>query len=138
MGNTISIKKINFEDMQNMIKDANTVIINTLLITKQQCLIYNTIPASKETDILNDLLQNNVGQRIVIYGMNSCDNGITAKCNQLLNLGFTNVYVYGGGIFEWLLLQDMFSYELFPTTTKELDILQFKGEPITQRLQLRY
>ena len=52
------------------------------------------------------------------------------KYTQLLNLGFTNVYIYPGGLFEWLCLQDIYGFENFPTTKKELDILRFKGRSI--------
>ena len=37
-----------------------------------------------------------------------------------------NVYVYPGGLFEWLLLQDIYGEDNFPTTLKELDILKYK------------
>ena len=50
------------------------------------------------------------------------------KQTQLKSLGFSQVYVYIGGMFEWLLLQDIYSQSEFPTTTKELDILKFKSE----------
>ena len=32
-------------------------------------------------------------------------------------------------MFEWLLLQDIYGDDEFPTTTKELDILKYKGVP---------
>jgi hypothetical protein len=35
-----------------------------------------------------------------------------------------------GGLFEWLMLQDIYGKELFPTTKKELDLLKFKPPPI--------
>ena len=46
-----------------------------------------------------------------------------------MELGFHNVFIYPGGIFEWLLLQDVYGDEddAFPTTVKELDILRYKG-----------
>ena len=52
------------------------------------------------------------------------------KYEQLVALGFTNVYVYVGGMFEWLLLQDIYGSELFPTTSEELDILKYKSQRI--------
>jgi hypothetical protein len=52
------------------------------------------------------------------------------KYQQLLTLGFYNVFVYMGGLFEWLMLQDIYGKELFPTTKKELDLLKFKSKPI--------
>jgi len=44
----------------------------------------------------------------------------------LTSLGFYNVYIYIGGIFEWLLLQDIYGEKEFPTTNKELDLLKYK------------
>ena len=52
------------------------------------------------------------------------------KYEQLVGLGFTNVYIYVGGMFEWLLLQDIYGQDLFPTTSKELDILKYKSQRI--------
>ena len=71
MGNTNSVKKINFEDMQDMITDKNTVIVNTLDISKQNCLIKKTIPAGEEVAIINNLIKTNYANRVVIYGMNA-------------------------------------------------------------------
>ena len=33
-------------------------------------------------------------------------------------------------MFEWLLLQDIYGNELFPTTSKELDILKYKSQQV--------
>jgi hypothetical protein len=52
------------------------------------------------------------------------------KYEQLIKLGFRHVYVYPGGLFEWLCLQDIYSSELFPTSKKELDILKYKPSSI--------
>ena len=129
MGNSQSISKINFEDMQTFIYDSNTLVINTLLADKQDCLIINTLPWDHETKRINDLLgQGELNKKMVIYGMNACDEGIVTKYNQLFKLGFTQLYIYPGGLFEWILLQDIYGNHLFPTTTQEIDILRFKGK----------
>lgn len=129
MGNiTPSIKKINFEDMQYIIRTSEFLIINTLDTALQSCLIKNTISAHEETDILNSLLKKNTEINIVLYGMNACDERIVIKYNQLLKLGFCNVLIYPGGLFEWLLLQDIYGEEYFPTTEEQLDILKYKGK----------
>tara|TARA_B100000902_G_C27213433_1_gene865664 strand:- start:134 stop:550 length:417 start_codon:yes stop_codon:yes gene_type:complete len=138
MGNTTSIRKINFEDMQNFIKDDNVIIINTLDASNQQCLIDNTTPASQEIALINQLLQTNIERKIIIYGMNASDESLGNKYNQLTKLGFSNTYVYVGGLFEWLLLQDIYGFESFPTTKKELDILKYKGDRLSKRLMLTY
>lgn len=138
MGNTYSIRKINFEDMQKFIKDTGCVIINTLPIHRQRCLITGTIDANNETNTINQLIKTDLERKIVIYGENACDEGIVNKYNQLLKLGFSNVHIYAGGMFEWLLLQDIYGEDLFPTTRKCSDILSFKGKPFTERLMIGY
>ena len=127
MGNTQSIKKINFEDMQNAIKRKEIyLIINTLPSNQQTCLIINTISIEDEERIINKYIKENIDCRIIIYGKNSHDEMIEKKYKQLLSLGFYNIFVYIGGLFEWLLLQDIYGADLFPTTKKELDLLKFK------------
>ena len=59
--------------------------------------------------------------------MNSQDSTTQKKYEQLLSLGFYNVFIYNGGLFEWLLLQDIYGKELFLTTAPERDILNYKG-----------
>ena len=127
MGNQSSIQRLNFEDIQEAIKD-NTryILINTLNDNLQQCLIPNTISINDEEKIINMLLSKNKSKKIIIYGKNANDMSIYDKYEQLYKLGFTNVYVYSGGLFEWLCLQDIYSDELFPTSKKELDILKYK------------
>jgi len=48
----------------------------------------------------------------------------------LSGLGFQDVYLYMGGMFEWLLLQDIYGADEFPTTNKFLDILYYKPNAI--------
>ena len=131
MGSAQSINKINFEGMQNIINNNTTkgkfLIINTLDTNNQDCLIKNTILPDKEIEELNKYLREDKNINIVIYGENCSDNKIVSKYNQLYKLGFTNLYVYIGGLFEWLLLQDIYGYEEFPTTNIILDILKYKG-----------
>ena len=68
----------------------------------------------------------------IIYGKNSNDNTIYNRYKQLLELGFTNIYLYIGGLFEWLCLQDIYGDDEFQTTKKELDILKFKPKSMIQ------
>jgi hypothetical protein len=136
MGNTHSVRKINFEDMQDMIRDDKTIIVNTLDISNQECLIKKTISASHEVNIINKLIKSDYTNRVVIYGMNSADESIVRKYNQLTSLGLINIVVYPGGLFEWLLLQDVYGMEDFPTTNKELDILKYKGKKLNNHLML--
>ena len=128
MGNTQSIQKINFEDIQIAIKNPESyLLINTLPLSEQKCLIKNTCNAEKEIEIINKYMKSyNKNIKIIIYGKNSNDYTTQKKYEQLISLGFYNIYIYLGGMFEWLLLQDIYGQEEFPTTNKELDILKYK------------
>ena len=121
-----SIKKINFEDLQLAIKKNNYIIINTLNDNNQECLIKGTISPEQEILILNEYLNKSDKIVIIIYGENSNDEKIFLKYKQLIDLGFNNVYLYIGGIFEWLMLQEIYGEENFPTTTQLLDLLKYK------------
>lgn len=129
MGASFSLNKINFEDMQSIIKNNDSIIISTLSEDRQHCLLVGTLNSSEEEAVLNKIISNCdcANNNIIVYGENSCDDSIASKCSQLNSLGFTNVYVYTGGLFEWLLLQDIYGDELFPTTYKENDLLKYKG-----------
>lgn len=131
MGNSKSIIKVNFEDIQSIIQNNKGLIINVMEKHEQKCLIKNTIDVNEEENIINNYINNgNTNVNIILYGKNSNDFKIYEKYNQLLQLGFTNVTIYIGGLFEWMLLQDIYGSENFPTTTNELDILKFKPQKV--------
>ena len=127
MGNAQSMRKINFEDMQIVIKNPEIyLIINTLSPNDQNCRIINTIDVDQEEIIINKYMKENRNIRIVIYGKNCNDESVEKKYNQLLSIGFNNIFIYNGGMFEWLMMQDIYGIDLFPTTKKELDFLKYK------------
>jgi 23S rRNA pseudoU1915 N3-methylase RlmH len=130
MGNTSSMNKINFEDVQYSLSQKDAIlIINTLSENEQECIIPNTITPEKEINIINNLLRNgNKNIKIIIYGKNCNDDKMYKKYQQLQSLGFYNIYLYVGGLFEWLMLQDIYGEKEFPTSKKELDILKFKPQ----------
>jgi hypothetical protein len=132
MGNKMSIRKVGFEDIQFVIKHKkrNYILINTLTITEQNCLIPDTIAIKDEETIINKYLNKNI--HIIIYGKNANDESIFKKYEQLLTLGCSSVFVYTGGLFEWLLLQDIYGKDEFPTTSDELDILKYRAESVLQ------
>jgi 23S rRNA pseudoU1915 N3-methylase RlmH len=139
MGNIQSMKKINYEDMQSVIKNPEIyLIINTLAPSEQQCLIINTVFANEEESIINKFIKENKSIRIIIYGKNCNDETINKKYQQLYSLGFYNIFVYLGGMFEWLMLQDIYGKDLFPTTKKELDLLKYKSHQLLNVSLLEY
>lgn len=129
MGNSQSTNKINFEDIQFILsnKGDRYILMNTLTDREQDCLIPSTVIAEHEVELLNQLLK--IGRKdvnVIVYGRNCNDEKVYAKYNQLISLGFFNVYIYTGGLFEWLMLQDIYGFNEFPTTKKELDIIKYK------------
>ena len=130
MGNLLSINAIdnvqlvNFDYIKSKSKDS--ILINTLSKTEQDCLISGTINIEKEITLINKALLDNKMQEIIIYGKNCSDSSVISKYLQLYKLGFRNIKVYNGGIFEWLLLQEIYGNQQFSTTQDILDILKFK------------
>jgi hypothetical protein len=135
MGNSQSTKKINYEDIQTVVKNPEIyMLINTLPLNNQECLISTTVSVDKEEAIINKYLKENRGIKIIVYGKHCNDELVDKKYQQLLALGFNNIYTYTGGLFEWLLLHDVYGKELFPVNNKDskknIDILKFKPPPV--------
>ena len=137
MGNTTSTRKVNFEDVQYSMKNKNKfLLINTLESSRQDLLIKNTVPIDREEELINKLIKSNQNVNIIVYDENANAPNLMKKYNQLLGLGFVNVFIYPGGLFEWLLLQDIYGFDNFPTTSQETDILKFKGKSIFNNFYL--
>lgn len=138
MGNFESITKINFEDVLFSLQPnyLQQYIIISTIHSSNTCLIQGTLPPDQEELVINELIQKKQTNmaNIIVYGLNDCDESVIQKYKQLKKLGFTNVYVYLGGMFEWILLQDIYGDSNFKTTQKQLDILKFKPR---SRLQLK-
>jgi len=129
MGNTKpESNKISFEDIQWILKQNEYLLINTLPKGEQKCLIQKTIPIDNEVNVINTFLKDKK-INIIIYGKNTNDASVYVKYNQLINLGFHKVYIYLGGLFEWLCLQDIYGKTAFPTIGDELDILKYRPPP---------
>jgi hypothetical protein len=119
---------INFDIMQTILrKSSEYLILNVLPMDDQDCLIRGTINANNEEQILNQMIESiaTPNKKIVIYGKNCNDEKVSTKLNQLQKLGLTDVFVYRGGLFEWMLLQDIYGEKEFPTTKREIDLLRF-------------
>jgi hypothetical protein len=121
--------KIGYEDVLYAINNVQKhLLINTLSNDLQSCLITTTMSIDNETYILNQIIEKQQfnDKTIIVYGANSTDDSVDKKYKQLLDLGFINIYIYNGGLFEWLLMQDIYGQENFSTTSSTLDILKYK------------
>lgn len=132
MGQTPSVsRKVNFEDIQCLLnKNDDFILINTLNEKEQDCLIKNTVSIENEVKYINHFMSKNININIIIYDKNANAPNLMKKYEQLIGLGFVNVFIYPGGLFEWLLLQDIYGFEDFPTTKQERDHLKYKGKSV--------
>lgn len=113
MGVAASTTLVNYEN----VNQPNIVLIH-IMEESQKLLIAGSLTAEIETKRVNEMLSNyEYDTKIVVYGRNSRDyEKLLEKQKQLKSLGFRNVYIYLGGMFEWLLLQDVYGVKEFPTT----------------------
>ena len=121
--------------------DSYTILLNTLPSNQQQYLIRGTMACEREETYMNELIQRSgtgtgghsgaLGKyTIILYGKHGTDETPVKKRRQLMNLGFTRVHIYAGGLFEWALLQEVYGAEHFPTTgTPPRDLLQYAAPP---------
>lgn len=125
MGNTQSLQKISFQDMIHCVERKYT-IITVMKYDDNLCLIKGTVPIINEESIINEIYNKDLTTPIVIYGYHSCDENIIKKYIQLKELGFKNIYIYPGGMFEWLLLQDIYTDKYIKTNSKEMNLLKYR------------
>lgn len=136
MGNQVSlVPKVSYEDIQmvvyrNQHATYSSLIINTLPEKMQHCLIKTTVDFRHEEQIINECLSANPNIMIIVYGKNSNDITILHKYEQLTKLGFGNVYIYTGGLFEWLLLHEIYGKELFKITKYDRDHLKYRPKSV--------
>jgi hypothetical protein len=136
MGNQVSlVPKVSYEDIQMIVYrnthiPHSTILINTLPPSLQHCLIKTTVDIRVEEQLINKCLMNSPNVMIIVYGKNSTDITILHKYEQLVKLGFTNVHIYTGGIFEWMLLYEIYGKDLFKITQYEIDILRYRPKSV--------
>lgn len=122
---TTPVNKVSFQNIQDVINGnhKNTIMICTLDSKYKEYIIKNTINIEDECQIINNLIStNNLNKVVFIYGKNAYDDSIYYKYTQLKSLGFTECYLYLGGLFEWLLMQDIHGFDEFPTQKMHTNI----------------
>ena len=131
------IQKADYEDVLYAIKNPDScLIINTLPLGEHRVLIKGTIPPIDEEATINSIIADYSmdTKTIVIYGKNANDETVEKKYRQIRSLGFYQVFIYGGGLFEWLLLQDIFGDTNFPTIGKSDNFLRYKPKSAISRV----
>ena len=133
-----TIKMVDYEDIIYAIKNPDIyLIINTLPIGEQHVLIKGTISSENEETTINTMITNYETDNItvIVYGKNANDETSRKKYHQIQKLGFRNVFLYSGGLFEWLLLQDIFGDINFPTTGKTNNFLYYKPPSVISKIK---
>lgn len=135
MGISISLEKVSALDIkyiqQERMKDF--YIITTLKHSLNPTpLINGTIEPTEEEPVINSLIKNKEFDKgIIIYGANSNDVKVIEKYKQIMKLGFTNVFVYIGGLFEWLLLSEAYPniFYIKPSNGNPYNVWDYVPEP---------
>jgi hypothetical protein len=108
------LNTINNDTLQRHFHDETDM---TLLTTMEcsECFIANTATIADEEQKMNALIkQGEFDELIVVYGKNYSDENVFRKYEQLVNFGFSNVRVYRGGMYEWLLLHCIHGNNMYP------------------------
>lgn len=126
-------KRVGFDDVLLAVREPEKyLLINTLPVHEQSCLICSTISITEEEVLINQLISSYThhDKTVILYGKNGADTSVDRKYQQLTGLGFRDVFVYAGGMLEWMLLQDAFGKDEFLTTSTLLDLLRFQAPSV--------
>ena len=127
MGIMYSLPSYKYYEVKDRIRK-DIILLNTMPMNRQDCLIKGTMKANYEEEFMNQLLKTNKNKEIILYGLHHTDLSVIKKYNQLKKLGFKNVHIYFGGMYEWLLLQEVFGSINFEIDGSLKDIIEYKIE----------
>jgi hypothetical protein len=129
---------VNFINVQHAIQNPKQyLLINTFPTDSPYCVIQGTVSYPEEERIINEMMARTdiMDKHIIIYGKNSGDSTVIKKYKQMRSLELSSVYIYPGGMFEWLALQDIYGKTEFPVEnwysndtrkTIHMDLLSYK------------
>jgi hypothetical protein len=125
-------RAIGFDNLLYCLKHPEKYAIIHTMDATEQVLITGTLSPTEEELFIEEYLSKymETPKKIVLYGKNCCDDSTRKKRAQLLSLGISDVYIYVGGLFEWLLLQDIYGVDEFPTTKIARDLLTYRHRTI--------
>ena len=123
MGNkeSFTVEKASFENV--LLLEKSGVLISVFAEDDQNLLIAGTVPCAKEVEAVESAIA--AKRSIIVYGRNSHDERVFTKYAQIKKLGGL-VKVYLGGLFEWILLNEIYGNDRFPLTAKVVDLYQYR------------
>lgn len=107
MGVSISLEKVSACDIRYIQeKCSNDYVLITTIDNNNTPLIKGTVHPRDEEAVINGMLRGSGSSTkgVIVYGKNSQDMSVINKYKQLLQLNIGEIYIYTGGLFEWLLL----------------------------------
>jgi hypothetical protein len=92
-----------------------SLIISTTITERGSPYIAGTVSRFAELITIDSLKRSNrFDVPILVYGHNMFDTTVKTQSTILMNNGFTKVFVYVGGMFEWMLLHKLYGNTAFP------------------------
>lgn len=134
MGINISVEKVSACDIKYIHEKHidDYIIITTIDNTDNIPLIKGTISPQEEETIINKMIINKHKRikGIIIYGKNSQDASVIKKYKQLIQYNIGEIYIYIGGLFEWLLLHNTYpEVFLIDTYINKYNVWDFHAPP---------
>ena len=128
MGASISFNVVNHQGVLDALKEGN-ILITVISNHTDATLIKGTLGEAEELRHVNEIIRKkNLDERIFVYGENCSDSRVYSKARQLKKLGLKEVFVYTGGIFEWMLLGEVFGQDQFPVHGRVTNVVDHAGE----------
>lgn len=134
MGVSISLEKVSACDIKYIQEKCSNdyIFITTITNNNTPPLIKGTVLPRDEEAIINKMIRdkNSATKGIIIYGKNSQDISVINKYKQLIQFNIGDVYIYTGGLFEWLLLNKKYpTVFLLNDDETEFNIWDFSEPP---------
>ena len=108
----MQIKEIGVTDFIKLIRTDRVLLFNGLKKQYHSCVIPGTIPYSDMRKVIKNMSVEHIP---VVYCANySCNASHKFAEKKLGHL--ETVYIYSGGVFEWLLLQKKYGKKKYPTS----------------------
>ena len=106
---------IGSEDLKLLMRKHNAHLFNGLPIGYTNCNIKGTVDPENAKEYIKNL--NKEKDLVIVYCANATCSASHSFASKELR-GFKNKFLYTGGLYEWLLLQNFYSEKKFPTIGK--------------------
>jgi rhodanese-related sulfurtransferase len=119
----MQIKQIGVTDFKKLLGTGRVLLFNALKKDYHSCVIPGTIPYTVMKKVIKNMKEEDI---VVVYCANySCNLSHKFAEKKLGHL--ETVYIYSGGVFEWLLLQKKYGKKKYPSSEDcDIDNMQHR------------